>query len=47
MPDTYYKKPNGEIFKFERGRMKKSSCELKYTKCDKNGKEIKPKTTKK
>ena len=41
MADSYYKKPDGEVFKFERGRMKESSCDLKYAKCDKNGKEVK------
>ena len=41
MGAVYYKKPNGEVFKFERGRMKESSCEAKYTLCDISGKEIK------
>jgi len=48
MSDTYYKKPNGEVFRYEAGRMKKDSCEAKYTLCDSKGKEIKAeKATKK
>ena len=37
----YFKKPNGEVFPYQAGRMKRSSCEAKYTLCDSNGKEIK------
>ena len=44
MADIYYKKPNGEVFRYEPGRMKKDSCDKKYTLCDKNGKAVqKPK----
>ena len=41
MADVFYKKPNGEVFKYEAGRMKKASCDDKYTLCDLNGKEVK------
>ena len=41
MADVYFKKPNGEVVRYEAGRMKLSSCESKYIKCDVNGKEIK------
>ena len=41
MADVYYKKPSGEVFKYQAGRMKKSSCDEKYTLCDLNGKEVK------
>ena len=41
MAEVYYKKPNGEIFKYQAGRMKKSSCDENYTLCDANGKEVK------
>ena len=41
MADVFYKKPNGEVFKYEPGRMKKSSCDSKYTLCDAKGKEVK------
>jgi len=41
MAEVYYKKPNGEVFKYQAGRMKKSSCDSKYTLCDANGKEVK------
>ena len=37
----YFKKPNGEVFPFQAGRHKRSSCEKKYILCDINGKEIK------
>ena len=37
----FFKKPNGEVFPYQAGRMKRSSCEEKYTLCDINGKEIK------
>tara|TARA_Y100001963_G_C6518656_1_gene325567 strand:- start:308 stop:466 length:159 start_codon:yes stop_codon:yes gene_type:complete len=37
----YFKKPNGEVFPYQPGRMKRSSCEEKYTLCDKEGNEIK------
>ena len=40
MSDIYYKKPNGEVFRYEAGRMKKDSCDAKFTLCDKNGKAI-------
>ena len=44
MADIYYKKPNGEVFRYEPGRMRKDSCDKKYTLCDKNGKAVqKPK----
>ena len=44
MTYIYYKKPNGEVFKYQAGRMKKSSCDKKYILCDANGKAItKPK----
>ena len=46
MADVFYKKPNGEVFKYEAGRMKKSSCDSKYTLCSANGKEIKKETKK-
>tara|TARA_R100001230_G_C5502232_1_gene45823 strand:- start:142 stop:300 length:159 start_codon:yes stop_codon:yes gene_type:complete len=39
--DIYYKKADGEIFKFERGKMKQSSCDAKFVKCDMNGNPIK------
>ena len=41
MADVFYKKPSGEVFKYQAGRMKKSSCDEKYTLCDIKGKEIK------
>ena len=41
MADVYYKKPNGEVFRYAPGRMKKSSCDSKYTLCDIKGKVIK------
>ena len=41
MADVYFKKPNGEVVRYEAGRMKLSSCEAKYIKCDAGGKEIK------
>ena len=41
MADVFYKKPSGEIFKYQAGRMKKTSCDEKYTLCDINGKEAK------
>ena len=41
MADVYYKKPNGEVFKYQAGRMKKSSCDEKYTLCSIDGKEVK------
>ena len=41
MAEVYYKKSNGEVFKYQAGRMKKSSCDEKYTLCDLNGKEAK------
>ena len=47
MANVFYKKPNGEVFKFEAGRMKKSSCDSKYTPCDAAGKELAKKTSKK
>ena len=47
MADVYYKKPSGEVFKYQAGRMKKSSCDTKYTECDAKGKAIEKKTTKK
>ena len=47
MADIYYKKPNGEVFRYEAGRMKKSSCDSKYTECDAKGKTVEKKTTKK
>ena len=40
MKDIYYKKADGEIFKYVAGRMKMASCDQKYTKCDKNGKAL-------
>ena len=43
MTNVFYKKPNGEVFLYEAGRMKKSSCDQKYVLCDANGKDIKPK----
>ena len=46
MADVYYKKPNGEVFKYQAGRMKKSSCDEKYTLCDLNGKAVKIETKK-
>ena len=46
MADIYYKKPNGEVFLYQAGRMKKSSCDSKYTLCDSNGKEVKKETKK-
>ena len=39
----FYRKPNGEYFKYEPGRMKKSSCDKKYVECDFQGKDLKPK----
>ena len=39
--EVYYKKPNGEVFKYQAGRMKKSSCDSKYTLCDIGGKATK------
>ena len=47
MADIYYKKRDGEVFKYQAGRMKKSSCDKKYTECDAKGKAIEKKTTKK
>ena len=50
MADVYYKKPSGEVFKYQAGRMKKSSCDKKYTLCDAKGKSVtveKKATTKK
>ena len=47
MADVYYKKPNGEVFKFEPGRMQKHSCDEKYALCDKGGKAIKKEVAKK
>ena len=41
MADIFYKKPNGEVIKYAPGRMKKSSCDEKYTLCEANGKELK------
>jgi len=41
MADVYYKKPNGEVFRYEPGRMVKSSCDSKFTLCDAKGKAIK------
>ena len=41
MAEVYYKKPNGEVFKYQAGRMKKSSCDSKYTLCDIGGKAVK------
>lgn len=41
MSDVFYKKPNGDVFKFQLGRMKKESCDKKFVLCDSNGKEIK------
>jgi len=46
MADIYYKKPSGEVFKYQAGRMKKSSCDSKYELCDINGKVIKQETKK-
>ena len=46
MADVFYKKPSGEVFKYQAGRMKKSSCDEKYTLCDIKGKEIKKETKK-
>ena len=43
----FYKKPNGEVFKFEAGKMKKSSCDAKFVLCDVSGKEIKKEAPKK
>ena len=45
MADVFYKKPSGEVFKYEAGRMKKSSCDSKYTECDAKGKAIEKKAT--
>ena len=36
----FYKKNDGEVFKFEVGKMKKSSCDAKFVLCDASGKEI-------
>tara|TARA_Y100000310_G_scaffold228337_1_gene230657 strand:+ start:66 stop:221 length:156 start_codon:yes stop_codon:yes gene_type:complete len=47
MADVFYKKPSGEVFKYEAGRMKKSSCDSKYTECDAKGKAIEKKATQK
>ena len=47
MADIFYKKPNGEVIKYAPGRMKKSSCEKKYAKCDSMGKAIEKKAPKK
>ena len=41
--NMFYRKPNGEYFKYEPGRMKKSSCDKKYVECDFQGKDLKPK----
>ena len=46
MADVYYKKPSGEVFKYQAGRMKKSSCDSKYDLCDINGKSVKKETKK-
>ena len=46
MADVYYKKPNGEVFKYQAGRMKKASCDSKYALCDIKGKAIKKETKK-
>ena len=46
MADVYYKKPNGEVFKYAPGRMKKSSCDEKYKLCDAKGKAVKKETKK-
>ena len=46
MADIFYKKPNGEVIKYEPGRMKKSSCDSKYTECDAKGKAIEKKAPK-
>jgi hypothetical protein len=43
MAEVYYKKPNGEIFKYQAGRMKKTSCDSKYTLCDSRGKPVEKK----
>ena len=40
MAHIYYKKPNGEVFRYEPGRMVKSSCDSKFTLCDAKGKAI-------
>ena len=40
MAEVYYKKPNGEVFKYQAGRMKKASCDEKYTLCDNKGKAV-------
>ena len=40
MADVYYKKPSGVVFKYQAGRMRKSSCDEKYTLCDIGGKAI-------
>ena len=40
MADIFYKKPNGEVFKYEAGRMQKDSCDKKYTLCDAKGKAV-------
>ena len=47
MSNVFYKKPNGEVFRFELGRMKKSSCDAKYVLCDASGKEVKKESPKK
>ena len=47
MSNVFYKKPNGEVFRFELGRMKKSSCDAKYVLCDASGKEVKQEAPKK
>ena len=41
MADIYYKKPNGEIFKYMQGKMVKASCDKKFVLCNADGKEIK------
>ena len=45
--DIYFKKPDGEIFKFMRGKMALKSCQSKFIECDKSGKEIKKVSKKK
>jgi len=44
---TYYKKPDGEVFLFQAGKMKKSSCDRKFVLCDASGNEIKKEKPKK
>ena len=47
MENVFYRKPNGEYFRYEPGRMKKSSCDQKYVLCDVSGKESPKKEPKK